>query len=148
MPDAAPKELPIEAEQWKWLGGVFGLYAVERMNPAELQTGLAGVRRLEFPEGAPIIREGEASADFYIVFKGRAVVSRGGKRMAEIVPGDFFGEMGFLVQVPRTATVSAGKDCEVFHIQAKGFEQFVDKYPGLLESFRASAKRRMAKLQT
>jgi len=134
----------MNSDHWKWLGDVLGLYAVDKIS-ADTIRHIGGIRLLAFPEGADIIREGEANADLYVVYEGQARVNRDGKEVAEFIRGHFFGELGFLVEMPRTATVSAGKDCQVFRIPAKPFEEFVRKHPGFLESCRNAAKRRLAK---
>ncbi|MBI4669562.1 MAG: cyclic nucleotide-binding domain-containing protein [Elusimicrobia bacterium] len=140
------KALAFDDANLKWLGSVLGLYAAIRMEAQELITRLPSIRLLSYPEKADIIREGERKDDLYILYKGKADVLRNGKTIAELVPGDFFGEIGFLVSIPRTATVRAGNNCEAFRIKSAGFEEFVKGYPSLLEAIRAAAKRRMSKL--
>ncbi|MGH7803112.1 MAG: cyclic nucleotide-binding domain-containing protein, partial [Candidatus Binatia bacterium] len=68
------------------------------------------VRRYE--PGAVIIREGDLPSDFFILKSGSVEVVRevpGGapKRLAILGPGQFFGEIGILHNVRRTATVRA-----------------------------------------
>jgi CRP/FNR family transcriptional regulator, cyclic AMP receptor protein len=61
----------------------------------------------EYPEGAVIAKEGGPGDAFFVILEGQAEVRRGGKRVAALWPGDFFGEISLLDGGPRTATVSA-----------------------------------------
>ena len=62
---------------------------------------------VEFPDGKTIIQEGGYSNDFYAIESGTAKVERGGETIAEIGPGDVFGEQGLLERQERSASVVA-----------------------------------------
>jgi CRP/FNR family cyclic AMP-dependent transcriptional regulator len=61
----------------------------------------------DYPEGAVIAKEGSSGDAFFVVLEGQAAVRRGGRTVATLWPGDFFGEISLLDGGPRTATVSA-----------------------------------------
>ena len=58
-------------------------------------------------EGTVLVREGDFSYEFMAIEEGQAEVSRGGEHVADLGPGDFFGEMGLLERTLRNATVTA-----------------------------------------
>ena len=58
-------------------------------------------------EGKMIIHEGGFSNDFYAIEEGTVKVERGGEVVAELGPGDVFGEQGLLEKQARSATVTA-----------------------------------------
>ena len=58
-------------------------------------------------EGSVLVREGDYSYQFVAIEEGTAKVTRGGETLAELGPGDFFGEIGLLEKSFRTATVEA-----------------------------------------
>ncbi|WP_028660388.1 cyclic nucleotide-binding domain-containing protein [Nocardioides insulae] len=79
------------------------------------------VRMATVPAGHTVIREGETGEDFYIVVSGHAAVLMGGEHIRELGPGDFFGELALLRDVPRTATVRATSELEVDVLQRVPF---------------------------
>ena len=58
-------------------------------------------------EGRELVREGDFSYEFMAIEEGQAEVTRGGEHVADLGPGDFFGEMGLLEKTLRNATVTA-----------------------------------------
>jgi CRP/FNR family cyclic AMP-dependent transcriptional regulator len=58
-------------------------------------------------EGRELVREGDFSYEFMAIEEGEAEVTRAGEHVANLGPGDFFGEMGLLERTLRNATVTA-----------------------------------------
>jgi CRP-like cAMP-binding protein/predicted MFS family arabinose efflux permease len=80
------------------------------------------------PAGTVIIREGEAPDDFFVLAAGQVEVSASGEAGQERVLGTidapaYFGEIGLLEHMPRTATVIATQPSTVYRIAG---ETFVD----------------------
>jgi CRP/FNR family transcriptional regulator, cyclic AMP receptor protein len=72
--------------------------------------------RLTFAPGARIVEEGLLGEAVFVVLEGRAKVTRGGKRVGEVVPGDFFGELSAIDGGPRSATVTAETRVQVVRL--------------------------------
>ena len=68
-------------------------------------------------EGKTIIREGGFSNDFYVIKDGTVKVEREGETVAELGPGDVFGEQGLLEKQARSATVTATSDVTLIKIE-------------------------------
>jgi CRP-like cAMP-binding protein len=70
--------------------------------------GLAAVvSETSVPAGRHVIREGDYAYAVLLIQEGGADVIRGGRRIATLGPGDFFGEIGVLDKSLRTASVVA-----------------------------------------
>jgi CRP-like cAMP-binding protein len=67
----------------------------------------ARASEVEFPAGHVIARQNEIGTGFFIVVDGRVRVVRDGRQLAELGPGDFFGELSVLDGQPRNAQVAA-----------------------------------------
>ncbi len=62
---------------------------------------------VDVPAGKVLAREGDLGDEFFVIDSGTAEVTRGGERVAELGPGEFFGEMALLDADRRNATVTA-----------------------------------------
>ena len=57
--------------------------------------------------GTKLAEEGRFAYEFFAIKDGTAEVTKGGERIAELGPGDFFGEIGLLSEERRVASVTA-----------------------------------------
>jgi CRP-like cAMP-binding protein len=75
--------------------------------------------------GTPIVREGDAADALYVLVSGRVEVttrSNGSDQaIRRLAAPDYFGEIGLLRGVPRTATVTAVEDCELWRVPGDRF---------------------------
>jgi hypothetical protein len=105
--------------------------------PMTILEQVAGdLAEVAYADGQPIIREGEAGDRFYILASGRTSVTSDGEQRPELGPGDSFGEIALLRNVPRTATVVALGPVEAFALERDAFCAAVS---GDLRSSRAAA---------
>ena len=86
---------------------------------------------IEVPAGKVLAREGEPGREFYVILDGKADVQIGGKQVATLGPGDFFGEMALLDQGPRVATVTAASEMEVVVLDPREFVSLIDEHPAV-----------------
>ena len=94
--------------------------------------------------GDVIVRQGEAGDDFFLVAEGRVSVSVDGAPAGELGPGEGFGEIALLRDVPRTATVQAVEDTTLYALERA---EFLSALGGHAESAAAAegvAGRRLA----
>ena len=144
MADETPHKLAIDSTHLSWLAGFLGLHALsEEISPDSLKGHLQGLELRAYPDGAFLLKEGEGTNELYISYKGKVMVFKGDKKVAELQPGTFFGEIAFLLDRSRTATLRAGTGCEAFRIPAVVFKGFIGKFPALRDSLRRLAESRM-----
>ncbi len=97
-----------------------------------------------FATGDVLVREGGVSDTFYVIESGHVEVTQGDRVLRREGPGEYFGEIGLLRSVARTATVTALEDTVV---QAIGREEFLEAVSGHGEARRTAesvANRRLA----
>lgn len=64
-------------------------------------------RDIDYPAGKVVVREGEEGGRFFLIVSGTAIVTRRGRRIRKLGPGDLFGDIALLDGEPRSATVEA-----------------------------------------
>ena len=82
----------------------------------------ADCRELTVAAGEDVIREGDVPDALYVLVEGAAAVtSKVGGQLNTMAAGDFFGEIGLLKGVPRTATVTSTEPCTLLRIDGETF---------------------------
>jgi hypothetical protein len=85
----------------------------------------AALQPLSLPAGSVLIREGEPGERFYLVDRGEVSVLKDGAEVARLGPGDYFGEISLLKQVPTTATVVAHTDVQLLALDPDIFVEAI-----------------------
>ena len=97
---------------------------------------------VEFPEGKTVIQEGGYSNDFYAIESGTAKVERGGETIAEIGPGDVFGEQGLLEKQERSASVVATSSLRALKIEHWEIPRMRKAMPEVVEGLKRTIEER------
>ena len=77
----------------------------------------------EFSKGEVIVTEGERETAFYIIAKGGVDVMKNGHPVGIMKQGDCFGEIAFLTDQPRNATIVARTDVSLMMVSVTLMEQ-------------------------
>ncbi len=93
-------------------------------------------------EGRELVREGDFSYEFMAIEDGEAEVTRHGEHVADLGPGDFFGEMGLLEKTLRNATVTAKTPMRVVTLTGWDLKRIERKVPQAIERVRATLEAR------
>jgi MFS family permease len=86
------------------------------------------LRRVQVPAGTDVVRAGDVGHNFFIIETGTAEVLVD-KQIRPIGPGDYFGEVALLRDVPRTATVRAVTKLTVYALERNEFIGAVTGHP-------------------
>ena len=92
--------------------------------------------------GRELVREGDFSYEFMAIEEGEAEVTRHGEHVAELGPGDFFGEMGLLEKTLRNATVTATSPMRLVTLTGWDLKRMERHIPEAIEQVRATLEER------
>jgi CRP-like cAMP-binding protein len=84
---------------------------------------------IDVSEGTKLAREGDFAYEFFIIRDGTAEVSHEGEPLAELGPGDFFGEVGVFASERRTATVTASSDMDLIVLTSGALRAIDREHP-------------------
>ena len=94
----------------------------------------------EWPEGKVIVKEGGFSNHFYAIEGGTAKVERDGQHLADLGPGDVFGEQGLLEKQERSATVTSTSEIRLIKIEHWELSRMRQSMPEVVEELRAKVE--------
>jgi small-conductance mechanosensitive channel/CRP-like cAMP-binding protein len=101
----------------------------------ELRLAASHFRQLHYAAGEKLIEEGQPGESFFVVDRGEVEVRKrigGGERaLAQLMEGQFFGEMALLTGEPRSASVVALTDVDVYTIGKAGFHEVLVGNPAI-----------------
>ena len=97
---------------------------------------------VDLEAGREIVREGEYPYEFFAIEEGTAEVKRGDQHLAELGPGDFFGEMGLIENAPRNASVVTRSPLTAVVMTGSAFRQIDRELPEVSKKIRQAIDER------
>jgi hypothetical protein len=98
--------------------------------PVQSPAGFSDQSAVQINKSETVFREGEESNFIYYILSGKYGVYHQNKKIGYITPADIFmGEMSFLLNNQRSATVKAEKEGKLLKISKKQFISVIKKYP-------------------
>jgi hypothetical protein len=110
----------------------------------EIERMAARLERIKAAAAETIVEQGATGDRWFVLASGTAEVIVDGKRVREHGPGDGFGEIALLRDVPRTATVRALTDCDLRSLGRDDFLTAVGAHPSSGRAAEATASSRLA----
>ena len=108
----------------------------------ELRQVATFAQEISVEAGRDLVREGDFSYEFMAIEEGEAEVTRGGEHLADLGPGDFFGEMGLLDKTLRNATVTARTPMQLVTLTGWDLRRIERTVPQAVERVRAVLEER------
>jgi len=84
---------------------------------------------VDLPAGKPLISQGNFPHEFMVLESGTAEVTHDGEHLADLGPGDFFGEMALLEEQRRMASVMTTSEATVIVMHARNFHAMEEAMP-------------------
>ncbi len=84
---------------------------------------------VEHPEGDIIFSEGQRERVMYLIVKGKIELVADNDLLEVVGPGEFFGEMAIIDDMPRSATAVCKTACKVIPITDKRFYELLQELP-------------------
>jgi CRP-like cAMP-binding protein len=97
-----------------------------QLNQRQLKRLAAKFKERSFPAGTTIVEQGKMSGiGFFVLVKGDATVTKDGKVVLRLGPGDHFGELALITERERHATVTAETALDCLELPAWDFRDVV-----------------------
>jgi CRP-like cAMP-binding protein len=119
-----------------------GVPLFESLPPDVREKFAVWVSELEVPQGQHLADEGEYAYDLFIIEDGTAEVIQDGKTVAELGPGEFFGEMGVLEKAKRNATVVAKTPMTLLTLSSWDVKRLESKSPEAMKQLEDAIEQR------
>jgi CRP/FNR family transcriptional regulator, cyclic AMP receptor protein len=111
----------------------------------DLRTVATLAQEVSVEEGRMLAQEGDYSYEFMAIEEGTAEVRRGDEHIADLGPGDFFGEIGVIEKERRTATVIAKTPMRLITLSGWDLRRIEKAAPGAMEKIRNTLAERRAR---
>jgi len=98
---------------------------------------------IDLREGKELTRQGAPGREFFVLLEGEADVRKNGRRINQLGPGDFFGEIALVSESPRTATVTATSPVHALVIIDRDFRRLLKEQPGIQSKVLAALAARL-----
>ena len=116
-----------------WMTTLLHTKAFHRIPPSNLQAIFMRMQRVSCRAGEVVIKQGDEGDYFYAITSGRCVVTREtplnreGIKLAELGPGDTFGEEALISESKRNATVAMLTDGALMRLNKADFNTLLNE---------------------
>jgi len=115
--------------------------------PASLELLASELGRMRVARGEEVVRQGDHGDRFYVIERGEVEVFEDGVLARREGPGDFFGEIALIRDLPRTATVKAVTDLDLVTLEREPFIAAVTGHAPSAEAADAVIGRRLGSVR-
>lgn len=122
-----------DSESDDWMTSILQNRAFHKIPPANIQAMFMRMQPVNLKAGDSVIKQGEDGDYFYVITKGKAVVTREspvnkqGIKLAELGVGDSFGEEALISSAKRNATISMATDGSLMRLGKDDFTKLLNE---------------------
>jgi glutamate/tyrosine decarboxylase-like PLP-dependent enzyme len=121
------------------------------LDPRDVDRVARIAREVRVPAGVAIVEQWQVGREFYVMVDGTARIFKDGASIADIGPGDFFGELAALewgasFSYPRLATVLATSPVRLLALPGAFFNELVRDAPSVGSTIRAAVRERLPRM--
>ena len=127
----------------KFVDEISGIPLFSACSKRDLQRLSRATDELEIGSGTELTVQGTIGREAFVIISGTAAVIKDGTQVAEVGPGDHFGELSLLDGGLRTATVTATSDMVVLVLSKPAFNGVLDEIPTLAHKLLVSLAHRL-----
>jgi hypothetical protein len=98
-----------------------GVPIFARLPESTLEQLASRLERSSLPAGTDVFHQGDPGDRFYVIATGEVEVVIDGRSTGTLGPGEYFGEIALLRDIPRTAGVRARSDVELYALARGDF---------------------------
>lgn len=110
---------------------------------SELRKIRSSLDQVAVPAGKLLVEEGRIGMEFFLITKGTAKVTRQGRKVATLGPGNYFGELALLDRKPRSASVVSESDMELLVLSQRQFNGLLESVPTISRKMLAAMANRL-----
>jgi CRP-like cAMP-binding protein len=116
-----------------WMTTLLQTKAFHRIPPANIQAIFMRMQRINYRASDIVIKQGTEGDFFYVVVAGKCIVTREtplnkeGIKLAELGPGDSFGEEALIAEAKRNATVTMSSDGTLMRLGKNDFQTLLNE---------------------
>jgi CRP/FNR family transcriptional regulator, cyclic AMP receptor protein len=114
------------------------------MSPDERRRVAQWADEIEVGEGRELIHQHGLGHEFFAILEGTCVVTDGDRKLADLGPGDFFGEVALLEAERRTATVTSTSPMKLAVMSRSDFLAMSRAMPDIAAELRATIAGRLS----
>jgi CRP-like cAMP-binding protein len=123
-----------------------GLALFERLSKDQLAEVARQADEIDVEAGKRLVSEGRFGYEFFVIENGTAQVVHGDEHIADLGPGDFFGEMALLGDTVRNADVISSSPMTAMVMTDSAFRSLARRMPDVAQEIRDACRRRTEEL--
>ncbi|MEX2274790.1 MAG: cyclic nucleotide-binding domain-containing protein [Actinomycetota bacterium] len=130
-----------------------GLVVLERvrlfegLSKRQLKKIYDAAGEVRYMEGVSIVKQGEPGDAFYVILEGQAKVTKGGRTINRLVPGEYFGEISLLDGGKRSASVMSETPMVMVEVKQRAFHKLIREDPTVARRLMESLARRLRAIE-